>query len=140
MHPRLRITTLVLALGALAACARPSTQVPDTGSSPDRTGAVDDTLRLTQGTSAMAAGGLTLTFVGVVSDSRCPANVMCPWAGNAAVHIRASGAGTADTVINDNIEPRAIVVAGYTITLVGLTPYPGSGDQSAPRVSLRVVR
>src|SRR5213595_3393904 len=41
---------------------------------------------------------LRITFTAVENDSRCPADVTCVWAGNAAVKLELSGLGKAKSV------------------------------------------
>jgi hypothetical protein len=75
-----------------------------------------------------AIRGLTVTFVGVKEDSRCPDNARCVWAGNAAVELRMEG-GT-DSVgitLNSGIEPKAIGVKGLRFTIASLLPTPVVG-------------
>ncbi len=91
---------------------------------------------LKQGTSATIAGeGLTVSFVSVPSDSRCPSDVNCFWEGNAEVQLTLSKPGypTTTVVLNTTLEPKSASYAGYTVSLQGLAPYPkstGTIDQS----------
>jgi hypothetical protein len=84
-------------------------------------------------------GDLTLTFVSVTSDSRCPTDVNCVWEGDAAVSVsletpretRASRElHTADP------GARETTFAGYRVRLEALTPIPRS-DQSIPPADYR---
>jgi hypothetical protein len=73
---------------------------------------------------------LSLSFLGVTADSRCPTTVRCVWAGDGAVQIAyAVGTGPSypDT-LHTLLEPRAAQAAPYTISLLELTPYPGRTD------------
>jgi hypothetical protein len=74
---------------------------------------------------------LTIEFVEVVEDSRCPRYVNCIWAGNAKVKLLVSRGKAApkEIELNTGIEPRAVTVFGYELMLKGLTPYP---DNSKP--------
>lgn len=68
-------------------------------------------------------GRLTIKFVSIVDDSRCPLNVQCVWAGNAKITIAVSKGKAAPKFveINTALKPTAIKLYGYTITLEGLT-------------------
>src|SRR5512141_1108328 len=50
-----------------------------------------------------SSDNVSITFVGVSEDSRCPSGVQCAWAGQAVVQIKVSptggGPGTADLVL-----------------------------------------
>lgn len=85
--------------------------------------------------SATIAGeGLTVKFNGVLSDSRCPSDVSCFWAGNAEVQLILSKAGFAtDTVVvNTGVSPQSVTYNGYTVALQGLAPTPVSTSTIAP--------
>ena len=85
--------------------------------------------------SATIAGeGLTVRFNGVLSDSRCPSNVQCVWAGNAEVQLILSKPGFAsDTVmVNTGVSPQSATYNGYTVALQGLAPTPVSTSTIAP--------
>jgi hypothetical protein len=72
---------------------------------------------------------LTVRFVGVSNESRCPSDVQCVWAGNAVVNLTIAAAGTSssDAALNTTLDPKSAVFAGYRVTLTGLKPYPRSG-------------
>jgi hypothetical protein len=73
---------------------------------------------------------LRLRLAKVESDSRCPKNVDCVWAGNAEVLIEVStkgGRGRQTLRLNTNAGPERPAEGkyrGYTVRLVGLSPYP----------------
>lgn len=71
---------------------------------------------------------LTIKFVALVEDSRCPTDTNCVWAGNAKIKIQiGKGKGAAKTFeLNTNLEPQTVSFAGYEIKLVNLTPQPAS--------------
>src|SRR5262245_23660526 len=60
--------------------------------SPTSESSTPTTVTLAPGQSAHA-GGATVTFVGVVSDSRCPIDAMCVWAGEAMAAFQVSARG-----------------------------------------------
>ena len=78
------------------------------------------------GQEAQVDSLLRVGFLGVPSDSRCPAMVECVWTGDAAVAIGVSlgmGPSYPDT-LHTNLDPKSVPFGGYTITLLQLTPYP----------------
>lgn len=77
---------------------------------------------------SVAGGRLTVKFVSLVEDSRCPTDVNCVWAGNAKVQIKVTGRrGASKTFeLNTNLEPKTVTFEGYEIKLEGLTPAPKS--------------
>ena len=71
--------------------------------------------------------GLTVKFVSVTEDSRCPVGTNCVWAGNAKISVRVSKNGHTRTVdLNTNVRDNAVIVEGYSIKLIRLTPEPRS--------------
>ena len=77
---------------------------------------------------------LTVHFDVVVSDSRCPSNVTCVWAGDAEVQVTISKPGFAPltTVLHTNLTPQSVAYNGYTVTLNDLAPYPVSTSPINP--------
>lgn len=149
MRRSARSTLLVaIAAAALAACSGTSAPVEHGGNQPspdDTPRIVDDTLHIALGAERVADGGrLAIRFLERVSDDRCPANAICVWAGDARVRLAVrSGTFSSETVIGMNLEPKAILAAGYRITVAELSPYPGLYDEEsapAPAVVVRVVR
>ncbi|MDQ3132581.1 MAG: hypothetical protein M3Q99_17680 [Acidobacteriota bacterium] len=71
---------------------------------------------------------LTIKFVSLVEDSRCPTDTNCIWAGNAKITIKVSkGKSAAKTFeINTNLEPQIVTFADYEIRLKNLTPSPAT--------------
>jgi hypothetical protein len=81
---------------------------------------------------------LRLRFASVASDSRCPVNVNCVWAGNAEVLIEAGakgGRGRKKTLrLNTNAGPERPgegKYGHYTVKLLGLSPQPREGRKIA---------
>jgi hypothetical protein len=69
---------------------------------------------------------LSIKFVELVDDSRCPTGVQCIWAGNGKIRVsikRASGAAKIFEM-DTNGPNNSVLYAGYKITLTGLTPHP----------------
>jgi len=71
---------------------------------------------------------LSVTFHDVPEDSRCPTDVVCVWAGNAAVLLSAALGRTPDIpfTLNTTIAPRDTVFGPYRIYLLALDPQPVS--------------
>lgn len=78
----------------------------------------------------MSSPAASIRFIAVPEDSRCPADVVCVWAGNARVSLRVMRDRVDTTVeLNTTVEPRAVLVSGLRIALEGLTPRPAA-DQA----------
>lgn len=72
-------------------------------------------------------GKITVKFLEVLEDSRCPPHVTCIWAGNAKIKISVKkGRRAAKTFeLNSTLDPKTIVFEGYDITFVDLRMIPG---------------
>ncbi len=80
-----------------------------------------------------AKSKLSVRFVELVEDSRCPADAQCVWAGNAKIKIRVTMKGRShDLTLDTNGPHQATTAEGYTIKLISLTP--------APRSNIRIDR
>ena len=121
---------LIVLLLSCVACAH-GTELPDEISPVQPTAfdaASDERIEVRVGATATLPGTtISVTFVRVVSDGRCPKGVQCIWEGDAAVELRAGPAG-ADTQTltlhtNDRFERQA-TVGGVTVRLEQLEPYP----------------
>jgi hypothetical protein len=76
---------------------------------------------------------LSIRFVELVEDSRCPADAQCVWAGNAKIKIRVTMNGRShDISLDTNGQHQAATAEGYSIKLLSLTP--------APRSNIRIDR
>ncbi len=70
---------------------------------------------------------ITVRFVELVEDSRCPTDTNCIWAGNAKIKVRVSKNGRSHELTLDTNGPKSSATAeGYSIKLIGLTPEPRS--------------
>ena len=68
---------------------------------------------------------LTVKFVSLIEDSRCPEGANCVWAGNAKIKIEISKNGKKETFdLNTTVEPKVATFNGYAIELLSLTPVP----------------
>ena len=86
------------------------------------------------GTSAIVSDGLKVTFDGVRSDSRCPMDALCVWAGDATVAVRLSQppATQAERALHTDPSGSEAQYLAYVIKLVALAPYPRSDRQIRP--------
>ena len=70
---------------------------------------------------------LTIRFLEMIEDSRCPRDVNCVWAGSAKVKIRVSKNGRShELTLDTNGQKQSAVAEGYSIKFTGLTPEPRS--------------
>ena len=89
---------------------------------------------LRAGATAALPDGLTIKFETVRSDSRCPMDAVCVWAGEAIVALSVAKAtgGPEARELSTTPGGSAITYAGYTISLTGLTPYPRASQAIRP--------
>jgi hypothetical protein len=88
---------------------------------------LDEPFELRIGEKASVAGGeVTLTFLAVPQDSRCPKGEQCIVAGKAVVSLEvAPRDGAAVTVeIDTTAESEEMNISGFQIAFLGLSPYP----------------
>jgi len=69
---------------------------------------------------------LTIKFVSLIEDSRCPEGTNCIQAGNATIKVMVSKRGGESKTfeLNTNLGPKGDTFEGYAINLVSLTPTP----------------
>jgi hypothetical protein len=113
------------------------------GNGPTAPTPFDRQVVLAPGQTATLAEDFSIRFVGVVGDSRCPADAFCVLGGDAIVRIDVMTTG--DTVARDlhtaNTQP--VLYGRARIELVQLDPYPFSARPIEPgeyRATLRVTR
>jgi hypothetical protein len=88
---------------------------------------------------------LTVQFIGVASDSRCPADALCVTQGDAVAVFEASVAASAGArlELGTSNSRRTAEVGTYSVELRGLDPYPFASlppiQPSDYRATLRVV-
>ncbi|MEX2111074.1 MAG: hypothetical protein WD802_10750 [Gemmatimonadaceae bacterium] len=82
-----------------------------------------------------ALNGSNLLFKRVSQDSRCPANAICVWEGDAEIEVTASReGGTAETRTLSLSRPgNEVRVGDLFVRFLGLDPYPGTYDPSTPQ-------
>jgi len=103
-----------------------------------------DTLRLHVGTAGVVDGGaLTVEFLKVEGDSRCPSGVTCVWQGDAAVELRLTSADgrRAGTTLHTalNVQPKSVEYDGYDVTLADVQPYPKAQAPIEPGAYVAVI-
>jgi hypothetical protein len=70
---------------------------------------------------------LKLTFLSVPQDSRCPASVVCAWAGNAQLNLEVKKKkNVSDISLNTLLDPKIVTYKGFKLRLVKLSPYPAT--------------
>jgi hypothetical protein len=71
----------------------------------------------------VAKGELTLKFISVEEDSRCPEKAVCVWAGNAKIKVKIGfpGGDSKTVFLNTNMGPQGDQMGGWAINLTGLT-------------------
>ena len=120
-----------LVASSVGCATAPVTVTPDT----------DFTLRVSEW-AQLSGTNLTLRVDSIAGDSRCPVDVTCVWAGNAAVWllVQDGSDATARVNVNTTLDPRVFDYRGRRITLVALEPAPRQGQplrQDEYRVRLR---
>lgn len=134
--------TLLLAswiLAALVASACSQAPVADTGP------ALGERFVLRAGESTSIRGErATIAFERILTDSRCAVDVQCIWAGEARGAFRLEKRGEAAVSFELDTDRDPIrEIAGYRISLLGVSPAPRSTVRIAPadyRVELVVSR
>jgi len=82
-------------------------------------------------------GSLTIKFISLAGDSRCPEGVICVWMGNAEVILEVS---KNEITLNTLLDPNEEVVGDYNIQLRDVIPYPKAGVEYMPEnYSIKIV-
>ncbi|HEU5163739.1 MAG TPA: hypothetical protein VFV54_11370 [Thermoanaerobaculia bacterium] len=92
--------------------------------------AIGDTVTLRVGESAtVEPRNVVLQFSEVISDSRCPTDVVCVWEGDAEASVRAvaSDGSSSDLRLHTKSGSEPAAFAGLTVRLVSLEPKPREG-------------
>ena len=114
---------------ALAACGRDGSAAT-----------LDAPIQLAPGQSAVfAAEDLAVKFVAIDSDSRCPSDVACVWAGEVIVRLSVrKDRHTREFAIKGN---QNLPIEGFVVSVLDVLPPPTSSQRIAPadyRVTLKV--
>ena len=95
-------------------------------------------------TVAVTGSALSVKFIGVSGESRCPIDAMCITGGNATVRLEvASSVGTRRDVALETGSLQPVTVSTITLELLELVPYPFSTTPIQPqdyRATIRVKR
>ena len=125
---KLIIATLIVAAG----CTTPAQPGTSGGVIPSEQVPLNRQFDLKSGQEAHIQGTpLSVRFLNVSEDSRCPSDVVCVWAGNAVVRlaITSTQASSIDAALNTTLDPKNVTYGGYTIRLIDLKPVPKSGTK-----------
>jgi uncharacterized Zn finger protein len=127
---KITLPVLVLCVVALVACG---TQAKVRAR---KTVRLDQNFVLRVGQEVLVAEQqLSVKFVSVPEDSRCPKGVNCIWAGNVRVQLQVTKTGSKPSKIELSLNPRdfpdgeASEQGNYRIKLVGVDPYPVKDQQ-----------
>jgi len=104
---------------------------------------IDQTVVLAPGQTVSISGtALHLGLVGVASDSRCPADAMCVWPGEAIVTVRVTGGSAAsqDYRLSTREGANSSAHDTFLITLTSLDPYPFLSQPIRPDAYRATVR
>ena len=125
---RLALTACLL----LAACDQPAAPTP-----------LDRQIVLAPGESAVLASEVSVRFVTVAGDSRCPGDAICITGGDATIRIDVSSkAGQAQRELHTATR-QPVSFEDLSIELVSLDPYPFHSRPIQPgdyRATLRIMR
>jgi hypothetical protein len=92
----------------------------------------------------ISVGELRLTFRSVESDSRCPIDAVCVWAGDAEIALKIEqGAQAGVAALHTMLEPKKTEWNGYTVSLVSVAPSRSASSSIDPadyRAQLIVTR
>lgn len=134
----LRTLAPIATLLAVAACGGNAAPYEATAPVPSTASSVEAPLRINGSLQVGSSRPLTVTFQDVEQDSRCPADVQCAWAGDAAIVLRLSRDGrSAGTTLHTTLEPTEVEYEGYEVRLVSVEPTPRA-DRETPKSEYRV--
>lgn len=114
---------LILSLTGCAAAPAPETRQVEPGAS----------ITMAAGTAVTVRGStITLRFLAVTEDSRCPRDVTCIWAGEVKVALEILERSQPASQV-ELAEGASKTSGGYRVTLVRVEPYPTSQARIAPQ-------
>ena len=131
----MRRLCLAICLLSITACSGTSATAPTP---------VDSKVVLAPGENAVIASEVSVRFVQVLGDSRCPGDALCILGGDAIVriHVTVAGVNAVRDLHTGLMQP--VTVDDVRIELLDLQPYPFSSrppiDPADYRATLRVVR
>ena len=123
----------IAALVALAACSSSKLSTEPIVLSQSEAA---DSVRVRVG-QTLIVEDVKVRFTGVASDSRCPMDAVCVWAGDAVANFAVEQncecrAVTVSLALHTNLEPKSGVGYGYRVELKGLQPYPRASLETKP--------
>ena len=115
-----------------------TTPIPETPTEQFVEPQLDREIQIKLGESVTLEGGtLTIKFISLAGDSRCPQGVLCVWRGNAEVILDVSNT---EISLNTALEPNERAVGQYTVQLRDVIPYPQAGEQyKSQNYSIKIV-
>lgn len=133
-----QLSTLVCAAMLASSCGT----TPTTPTTPEVAFPVSLAMQVGQ---TQSAGALNVTFVGVNSDSRCPAAALCITSGDAYLQFALSTTDQSSAQQLQVYDPKtkSTRYAGFTVEVENLAPYPITWNSIKPedyRVSVKVDR
>lgn len=134
----MKITMNILLSALLLACCSSDSLPTEAASSESRI----ETVQLAPDqTVSLAAHRGSITFESVVSDSRCPTDVVCVTAGEAVVRLKLVTPSGPNSFQLSSTPARSTTIEGISFEVVLVKPDPVSTVQTKPsdyRVTLRV--
>jgi hypothetical protein len=124
MRPRIALVLLPLLAGCLDSPTAP------------REVSLGQEFELAPGQAASLDGGLTVRLEQVLSDSRCPADALCVWAGDAVVRVVVTRSGRPSSTAELHTAAgfdRTTSYDGLEVSLVKVLPYPVSSGTIAAK-------
>jgi hypothetical protein len=120
----MRHLSTALLIVALTACSSSTTSdvaaPPETNQTTTQREVGKATMKIGE---SVVINDLRLTFKSVDSDSRCPIDAVCFWAGDGEVALKVErGKQTAVAALHTTVDPKKTQWNGYTISLASLTP------------------
>jgi hypothetical protein len=136
----MRAFVLLTASLAIAACSsNPTTTEPVVYSRAE----VADSINIRVGRTIIV-DGTRIRFDVVESDSRCPMDVVCVWAGDAVARfvVEQSGAPSSAVTLqlHATLQPKSGSALGFRIELLTLQPYPRASTGTKPDEYIASVR
>ena len=135
LHSMIRYHSLLLLLltMALVACHSTGTPAP-------RTASLNQDIQLAPGDQAVfSQQGLTVEFVRIVEDSRCPTDTTCVWAGEVKVQLSIRN-NAAQAVQHEVTAGQHATVGEFRVIVVQVQPEPISTRTIAPDEYLVTIR
>jgi hypothetical protein len=78
-------------------------------------------------------GRITVKFLELIEDSRCPEDVNCVWAGIARIKVRLSKNGkSSDFELNTNQRDKPAIFNGWSVSLTDLKPRQSTTSKYSP--------